>query len=78
MMKLSSILPITIVVGSLTLASAAESPNTSSAQGEAKSLPDEPLQYETDVRPIMKAMCFQCHGIDLDVHDWRTNPDRHV
>jgi len=68
MTKLSTLLSTAIVVGSLTITSAAELLNASSAQGDATSLPEHQLQYETDVRPIMKAMCFQCHGEETELH----------
>ena len=29
---------------------------------------NEDLRYERDVRPIFKAMCFQCHGEEPDPH----------
>ncbi len=61
-------LSIGIFFGSLTFTSAAELLNTSAPQGTAKPLPDRPLHYETDVRPIMKAMCFQCHGEEAELH----------
>ncbi len=29
---------------------------------ETKGSPASGLMYEKDVRPILKAICFQCHG----------------
>ena len=55
MTRIILFLSIGILVGSLTFTSEAELLNTS-------------LHYETEVRPIMKAMCFQCHGEEAELH----------
>ena len=36
--------------------------------GAVASAFDDPLRFEVDVRPILKAHCWQCHGEEKELH----------
>ena len=57
-----------VIIGcSMPLADAADVKVDSTVAVAPSMSANKPLHYETDIRPIMKAMCFHCHGEESEL-----------